>query len=208
LLQYNPEIVKISGLRMYLFSFKKPEEDSVRKYYFFFFFSLAIIFIGCPTRSLQPLFNEKDLLFNPLLVGSWKEGETTYTFQQSTDKNYRVVIRSESEPDSFVYSVKLGKIGSSWFLDSYPSVNSEEHHYLSAHIFTRMTLQGDSLRLGSLENDWLSKKIEKGEIKIPHVERDGDIVLTASTSELQQLIRKIGEINEAFPNENKFVRLK
>ena len=179
----------------------------MKKFCFVVALSLSFISGGCPARSLQQLFAEKDLVFNPSLIGTWSADEETYTFQQSTEKQYTLIIRSTTSKDSSMYTVQLGKIGALWFLDSYPFANSEEHHYLSVHIFTRMKLQGDTLRLASLEGDWLSTMIDKGSIKISHVKREGEIILTASTKELQKFILAAGDNNDAFPNENALVRL-
>jgi len=170
--------------------------------------SCAFISLGCPVRSLNSLFTEKEFSFNPSLVGAWKSHEETYEFRPSTEKSYQLVVASESEPDSFSYTVLLGKIGTNWFLDSYPLTNSDEYHYLSTHIFSRIKLQGDTLRLAILEGEWLSKMIEKKEVKIPHVRRESDIILSASSKELQALFLKYGGNNEAFPIESAFIRLR
>jgi len=37
--------------------------------------TLAMVFLmtGCDVRSLYPLYTEKDVIFEPLLLGAWKE---------------------------------------------------------------------------------------------------------------------------------------
>ncbi|MBI2428239.1 MAG: hypothetical protein HYV29_05485 [Ignavibacteriales bacterium] len=169
---------------------------------------IAIVFAGCPVRSIFPLFTDQDAVLNPALIGTWEADDETYTFEKLKEKNYQLVIRSKKESDSTTYVVWLGKIGSHWFLDSYPIVNSDEHHYMSVHVFTRMKLEGDTLRLASLEADWISKMIDEKKIKITHVRRENEVILTASTKELQQLMGTIANNREAFPDENAFVRIK
>ncbi len=169
---------------------------------------ITALFGGCPARSLHPLFTDQEAVFNPSLIGTWETDDEAYTFEKLKEKNYQLVIRSKKENDSTIYVVWLGKIGSQWFLDSYPIVNSDEHHYMSVHLFTRMKLAGDTLRLASLEADWISKMIDEKKMKIAHVRRDNEIILTASTKELQQWMGTIAENSEAFPNENAFARMK
>lgn len=168
--------------------------------------TFAFFFIGCPARSLHPLFTEKDIVFNSSLIGTWLADDVTYTFEQLGDKNYKVTVCSTESHDSSLYTAQLGKLGSHWFLDTYPLVTLDEHHYLSVHVFTRLKLQGDTLRLASLEEDWLSEKIRTKALTITHVKKDDEIILTASTKELQQLLMKYGKENDAFPNEGVFVR--
>jgi hypothetical protein len=172
------------------------------------FISVPFLFSGCPARSIHPLFTDKEAVFNTSLLGIWSNNEESYTFENLHEKNYRLVVRPKEENDSAVYTVLLGKIGEAWFLDSYPIVNSNEHHYLSAHVFTRMILQGDSLYMASLEADWLLKMITEKKIKVAHVRRENEIILTASTKNLQQFINTISTNNEAFPNQSVFVRMR
>ena len=166
----------------------------------------AALLAGCPARSIHPLFTEKDAVFNSALIGSWDNKDEIYTFEKLKESIYRLVIRSREENDSSVYSVMLGKIGQSWFFDSFPIVNSNEHHYMSVHVFTRMVLQGDSLTIATLEDDWLLKMIEEKKIKIGHIRRENEIILTASTKELQKLFAEIGTNNDAFPDQKTFAR--
>lgn len=166
------------------------------------------LFAGCPVRSVFPLFTEKDAVFNPSLIGTWESEDETYTFEKLQEKNYRLAIRPKKENDSALYVVWLGKIGARWFLDSYPIVNSEEYHYFSMHLFTRMDLNGDTLRIASLEADWLSKMIDEKKMQFTHVLRGNEVILTGSTTELQKLLATIGGTGEAFPNENVFIKTK
>ena len=170
--------------------------------------SVTLLFSGCPARSIHPLFTDKEAVFDASLIGTWTSNEESYTFEKLQEKNYRLVVRSQNENDSAVYAVLLGKIGSAWFLDSYPIVNSNEHHFLSVHVFTRMTMQGDSLTLATLEADWLLKMITEKKITIDHAQRENEIILTASTNKLQHFVNSIRGNNEAFPNPNVFIRTK
>jgi hypothetical protein len=166
----------------------------------------AALLAGCPARSIHPLFTEKEAVFNPSLIGSWNNKDEIYTFEKLKESIYRLVIRPRDENDSAVYTVTLGKIGESWFFDSYPIVNSNEHHFMSVHVFTRMVLSGDSLSIATLEDDWLLKMIEEKKIKISHTRRENEIILTASTNELQKFFTAIGTNNDAFPDKKTFAR--
>ena len=171
-------------------------------------FLLSVLFFGCPARSLHPLFTEKEAVFLPSLLGTWVENDDLYTFEQAEGKRYKLVIRSRTEKDSSVFVVWSGKIGSSWYLDSYPMHNAQEHHYVSVHVFTKMILNGDTLRIATLEADWLSKMSSAKKLEVAHVQRENEIILTAPTHELQKFIISIGDNQEAFPNPDALVRLR
>ncbi|MDE3057798.1 MAG: hypothetical protein KGJ59_07570, partial [Bacteroidota bacterium] len=111
--------------------------------------------------------------------------------------------------DSVVYAVQLGKLGNSWFLDSFLSGNAGDFHLISMHIISKVEFQSaDSFIVSLLESDWLKKKIDDRSVTIDHVERDGDVILTATTVELQQLVTRYADDSGAFPNPGEFVRVK
>ena len=170
---------------------------------------MALFFIGCPARSIYPFFTEKNLVFNPGLVGAWVEHDkqTTYFFQKAEGKNYDVIV-CEEKADTTHYEVQLGQIGKVWFLDSYPSEEINNFQLVPTHIISKMWLNGDTLIYASLESDYVKKFIEAKKIKIPYTTQKGDIILTAPTDEIQQLILQLAQDDKAFPNPIKLTRVK
>jgi hypothetical protein len=59
-----------------------------------------------------------------------------------------------------------------------------------------------------LDNDWLTKMLRTEEIDIAHIRIDKQIILTAPTKELQLLVLKYAEDEEAFPETNEYHRVK
>lgn len=172
------------------------------KYYFFaLFITFAFIFSGCPARSLNPLFTEQEVIYNPAMIGTWVNVDVSITFTKSSDKNYRAVYADLKTKDSLVYIVQLGKIGETWFLDSYPAENSQDDHMVAAHMISKIWFEKNQLYISTLESDWLKKMIDGKRLKIPHVRRKHEIILTASTVTLQQLVSKFGDNKEAFPTD-------
>ncbi len=176
---------------------------------FLMFIGITNIFIGCPARSLSPLFAEKDLLFNPALVGTWSDEakKDHFTFEQSDDKGYHLTVREE-DGDTTQYKVGLGKIGKYWFMDSYPDWSVNDYHYLGTHMISRIWIDGDTLRMSSLEGDRLKKMIGNGTLKIAHAIVDNEVVLTAPTKELQKLVLRLADDKDAFsPPKGAMIRL-
>ena len=175
---------------------------------YFIAVGLAFLSIGCPARSLFPLFTENDLVTVPEIFGTWGDGKgETYTFLKAADKSYDVVWRNQ-EGNTGLYKVQLGKLGKSRFLDSSPETKDPDYHMIATHVISKFSLDGDSLRIASLQSDWLKKMIGAGTLQIPHVIEDDEVILTASTRELQQLVLRAAEDTDAFPNPGALVRLK
>ncbi|HEY6951706.1 MAG TPA: hypothetical protein VI758_04825 [Bacteroidota bacterium] len=180
----------------------------------FLLIGTAFLLMGCPARSLFPLFTQNDLVFNPGLIGKWidqKNGDT-FTFQKGGEKSYKVVLLEmigNKKVTREAYTVELGQIGDFWFIDSYPPKKSGgDHHTLSAHILSRIWIAKDTLRMASLESDWLKEMLDANKLSIPHVRRDDDIILTATTQELRDFVLRYADDERAFPNPGILTRTK
>jgi hypothetical protein len=171
--------------------------------------TLAALFAGCPVRSMFPLFMENDLVFNPALVGAWTDTNKTETvlFQKGVGKNYDVIV-CKQKGDTTLHKVQFGRVGNSWFLDSYPGTDPSNYYLVPTHIISRAWLNGDTLRYASMEGDSLKKMIETGKLNIPHVLEEGNLVLTASTGELQKMVAQLAEEGHVFPTSITLVRVK
>jgi hypothetical protein len=183
---------------------------------------ITVILVGCPARTFYPLFAEKDLVFNPALVGTWTVEGDTYIFQKSGEKNYELThFQKENSKDTAVFKVSLGKLGKYWFLDLFPERRALEahlnngvytHHLIPVHSISRVWFEGDSMRIATLEGDWLRKMMQNKKLKIPYIlnkEADGEqFLVTASTKELQQFVTKYADNKEAFPEPGVFHKLK
>ncbi len=158
---------------------------------------------GC-VQSLHPLYTDKDLVFQPGLVGSWSEegSDDVWIFERSGDKSYDLIYTEHSASAKFVaHLVQLGKF---LFLDIYPHEldldnDFQKAHFLPVHTFSRVWLQEDTLRLVMLDHTWLKDMARKKNLNLAH-DRIGDqIVLTASTRELQKFMTRYAENPKAFP---------
>lgn len=181
----------------------------LRKILYFVAATICVLFIGCPARSLSPLFDEKDAVFSPTLVGMWKniKEDEVLTFLKSGEKSYDVIDR-EKNGDISTYKVQLGQLRKYWFVDLYSESCKDRYDVLPVHLIWRIWIDNDTLRLASLEGDWLKQMIDTKRLDIPHALQDGDVILTASTEELQQLVLRYADDDKAFPEQDVFVRMK
>lgn len=174
---------------------------------------------GCPARSIFPLFADKDMVFVPGLVSTWVDTgktlmeENTLSIKKAGERNYYLmefsVGKDGDQVETNTYYAYLGRLGDFWFLDSCQQIRQDENYDLiPTHLFFRLWLEGDTLRLAALDGDWLDEMIGKKNISISHLLLEDEIVLTAATPELQQLVRRFAEDREAFPDPATYVRLK
>jgi len=186
---------------------------------------IIILIAGC-VRSLYPLFTEDDIIFNPKLIGTWSEtdGKNTWIFQKSGEKNYELryfqaeygdVLGKMERGDTAKFIAQLGKLGKYYFLDISPGETNTKvkngfynFHLLPVHSISRIWLEGDTVRLSLLDNDWLKRMIDNNAFKISHSRISDQIILTASTEELQDFVVRYAENNKAFPKPGELHRVK
>jgi len=176
-------------------------------------FGIVALFAACePTDSMHPLFTEKDRLFEPALVGTWsdKRGKPWCKFEKAGENAYKLLLfGGEGEPiRALEFEAHLMRLGPSLFLDIYPEkmhFNGKEERLddffgmVPTHTFYRLEIDGDFLQYAFLDDEWVKSMIRRKKLKLPHVEIGGDVVLTATTKDLQKLVLKYARDNEAFP---------
>ena len=159
--------------------------------------------VGCLPTSINPLYTDKDLVFEPALVGVWRDKDDpkgTWTFEKAGEKSYKFVY-AESDGKVGQFDARLLKIGDARFLDFFPDESGIEEmnrsgfykiHLVRTHSFLRVSQIEPILQMTPLDLKWLREFLGKNPRAIRHEKiGDGDdaqIVLTASTAELQKFV--------------------
>ncbi len=117
--------------------------------------------------------------------------------------DYHLILTEDGVPAEF--KAQLVKLGNHLFLDTYPGdldlENSfYEMHLIGAHIFAKMTVGAEKCTYTLLDHEWLEKLLEQKNSIIAHKKLETGIVLTASTSELQNFVLKHADDTLAFPD--------
>ena len=159
--------------------------------------ALTLTLVGC-IPSLHPLYTEKDLVFDPDLLGLWssdKERET-WLFEKESESAYKLIY-TDSHGKAGQFTAHLLKLDANRFLDLYPddSVLKEWNdfyrlHYFRVHTFLKVEQITPTLQLVVMDLKWFDELL-KGDPTVIHHERVGDgVVVTAGTPELQAFVRK------------------
>jgi hypothetical protein len=168
----------------------------------------AILLAAC-IPSVNPFYTDKDVVFDPHLIGEWQEtGKTNqpevWKFEQATNNAYKLTVVEEGKSGEF--SAHLFKLKQGQFLDLIPTdcnyaTNQADLVGLSmfpGHLLMRVGQIEPELKLGVCNYEWLEKYLEKNPKTIAHHMEGGLIVLTADTGDLQKFILKHLGTNELF----------
>jgi len=162
----------------------------------------ALALAGC-VPSWNPFYTEKDLVPNPALVGTWrpveaKEGsKEAWEFTKVGDKLYQLV-QTDEEGRKATFEARLFKLKDHLFLDLYLTkvegddlkVNAwASISLVPAHLLLKVEQIGPALKLAAMNPDWMQTYLKQHPNAIAHrVVSDGNILLAASTDELQKFV--------------------
>lgn len=176
-----------------------------------------LLLAGCLPTSLNPLYTDKDIVFDPALVGTWageNSPEETWTFRADGEKKYKLVLKDE-EGKSGEFEVHLLKLGGQQFLDLFPGetgfkdwnkMDTYKIHFIPAHSFLKVERITPDLEVSQMDLEWLQKFLQKRPSAIKHEVLDGRIVFTAPTRELQKFVVKHLKTAGAFGEVSKLRR--
>jgi hypothetical protein len=189
-------------------------------------FAIAITLAGC-IPSLHPLYTDKDVVYDPKLVGVWAEPNSpssgTWEFRGIPDSKSYLMIYTDEKKRSGEFVVILMKLDKMLFLDVFPiddpnlQINSlYAIHLLPVHTFMKVDQIEPTLKLRLMDVDKFTKRLEKNpqllkyeviyEVNILE-KRQPRIVLTASTKELQEFMRKHAGDKDVFGEPSNMKRL-
>ncbi len=164
---------------------------------------LALLTAGCgPITSLHPLYTESSVVSDPALPGTWVGdgdfADGTWTFQKSGENAFELIRTPEGAP-SYKFDIHLVRLGTFVFLDA-----SRQEETVATHILGRVWIEGNVLRIALLDQKWLKDAISKKEVAVAFEQlgddddERGQVVLTASTEDLQKFMVQCARSDKAF----------
>lgn len=142
-----------------------------------------------------------DLQGHRFLDLTWKQVDTDDLSRDIPDVHVTRNNNGEVEIEPRLASVSPGI-----YWEFVPGESADGHAHFAirpreAHEFFKVVLEdeGRTLQLIQLDESWIRRQIEEGKVEIDHEKlQSGDVVLTASTHDLQQLVLEHVEDQDAF----------
>ena len=174
---------------------------------------LAVMVAGCVVPSIYPFYTEKEVVFDPALLGTWEktsvdaDAREIWTFEKAGEKEYKFTFIDGDRKN--VFSAHLFQLKEHLFLDCLHTEQAGDG--VPPHYLLRVGQIEPTLKVAMLDATWLRKLLDRNPGAIRHVltrDESGNansthIVLTADTAELQKFILKhidgkdtFGDLNE------------
>src|ERR1051326_91943 len=156
----------------------------------------AAILTGFVVTSVYPFYTEKELVFEPALVGSWiKDGkgadDEVWKFEKNRDLAYRFSLIGSRK--ATVMEVHAFKLQGQLYLDVFSM--EQDYQVIPAHCLLKVSQLTPTLRMSEFNDDWLKKLLTSDPTAIRHTfVNSGDkpeerrIILTADTPDLQKFV--------------------
>ena len=199
------------------------------------FLTGLVVFIlsGCFVKSLHPFYKDDDLLFRKEFLGTWTGNDSsswkieqhmksTGILQPHKPENAYLITYSDKKGTS-QFSVHLFNLGNKLFFDFYPEeVESSSEmmasHLVPMHTVARVEQSSGKITIQWYNEEWLIGMFKQNRIRIAHEKiplesgkSDDDnfqVVLTASTDDLQKFMLKYSDDPKAFNKDYTFILTK
>ena len=178
----------------------------------------ATLFLAACYPSVHPYYTEKDLVFEPRLVGDWCEKErdqesAVWRFAKKDDLSYDLTIREQDGKEG-QFVARFFKLKGESFLDLIPAkcdyVETQAEIVACAmvpgHLLVRVVQKDAELGLAFFDWDWLDKLLKENPQALAHLREDDRVIITAPTRALQRFVLKHVGQGEMFDDLEPMVR--
>ena len=178
---------------------------------------VAVLAAAC-IPSINPFFTDKDVVFDPHLIGEWQDNSDTnnpeiWMFEKSTNNGFNLTV-TEKEGKTGRFSAYLFKLKQERFLDIIPTdckYDSNQADLVAfsmfpGHLLIRIGQTEPDLKIAFCDPDWVEKYLETNSAAVGHHTESERIVFTDNTANLQQFVLKHLGTNELFKEYGTLVR--
>ena len=162
---------------------------------------ILVVLTGCgDVTSLRPLYTDRDLVFDPALVGTWswseensKNSKAMWIFTKGDKKEYNFVTVSD-RGEREKYTVHLVKVEGRLFLDIFPEHPHDTSFFRPLHMIVGVDKIKPTLQITILNTPWIENFLNLHPDALRHEKEDTDfipyLILTAKPKELQAFLIK------------------
>ena len=157
--------------------------------------TLFVLLLGGCVPSLNPVFTEKDLVFDASVLGVWIQpnAQTQWQITRHSENSYRVVYTDKSgHAGRFV--AHLANVDGMQFLDMFPEKMESDAggfyniHLVRTHTIYRVLQSKPTLELAAIDYQWFDQYLNDHPDAIQHVTFNGRKLITAPTEDVQAFL--------------------
>jgi hypothetical protein len=156
------------------------------------------------------IFNDMNSISNISISGLNVKGEVSFSAGDgdsidSDENTYFILFENlqDLSSDTTFFIGSIGEINNQKYMDLSlfdlaMSQTFENYHLLPVHTFSRINIDNDELSLEFFKDSWIKSLIESNRVRIKYEKLEDDILITASSEELQKFVEKYGDDEKAY----------
>ncbi len=160
--------------------------------------AVLLFLTGCIVVSLNPFYEEKDVFFEPALLGNWQADKEKWRFEPAEHEAKAYLVTYSNDGKESIMTGHLFKIEEQWFLDLFGKTEGETMPPpIPSHMVAWVRVEEGKLILQFLDYENLGEWLKKNPKALRHQWRvnpgaspdDEYFVLTAETPDLKAFLR-------------------
>ena len=152
----------------------------------------AALLTGCgDLPSVEALATEKNIVFDPALLGAWNAGDAVVVVQKGDDKSYRIHwMGAESAENPQIVHMEgfLAKIGDQTILDL--NAANPGAFAIACHVFIRVRPVKEGLKIQFVDSKWIREQVKTS--SLASFVQEGHPVLTSPGPKIEAFLLKFG----------------
>lgn len=179
-----------------------------------FVLSAALLLCSSCVPSVNPIFSDKDTVFDQSIVGKWGDLESseTWEFSSTNQKEYKLVHKDEAGKTG-TFTARLTDLNGKRFLDIVPDRRARtatdfyEDRFIETHTFVLVEKRDKTFLISYLEPKWLKDHLANNPDAVKHLIVNGEVLLTDSTENLRKFLSEAVGIKGAFSEPSQVRRI-
>lgn len=170
---------------------------------------------GCIMQSIHPIYTDETIVTDDAFLGTWNAPKDdvdplkSIIVEGRDDKSYLITLTlepKEAQPATIRLDARLVELDDHRFIDlsiahdaDDPCLGKYAGFVVPTHTFFRVALTKDSLTFAGLSNFWFREHLKSSPNAVQHTTMgENEILLTASTPELQSFLKMAAKDDKAF----------
>ena len=168
---------------------------------------IGVIFFSSCIASLHPLYTADTEVFEPALIGLWKQDKESFLFEEAGNQKYYKLTYEGENGEITEVEAHLVKLDQHYYLDFHRWTDYGDRYdfnflapQIDVHNFGRVVWDQKQLELILFDGEKIDLLLKQRRARIKHEEVEGDqFILTAQPKELQEFVIKYSEELLDFP---------
>lgn len=141
------------------------------------------LWLGACVFHIDSAIPDEFVTYNQALAGRWVAGDDTMLITRAAREPIYHIRHAERGEDTLYFRARVGRLGEHTVAEIWPG-EWDDGHWPFGRMLVVFEIANDQMKTSFLEADSIRSALERGALQLSHLDRNGDVTLTAPTSDL------------------------